>query len=113
MSPWWRPGDEKLQLSAFLLTQHRNLSSTNRHSESEVWGFFNSHRGTAFPSDGQLERMNRMIKDATVKRFHYDDPNQLLTHLADFVVAYNFARRLKNLGGLDPCYCCSGLADLT
>jgi hypothetical protein len=31
--------------------------------------------------------MNRTIKDATVKRFHYDDHHQFETHLADFVAA--------------------------
>ena len=46
--------------------------------------------------------MNRTIKDATVKRFHYDSHDQLRTHLADFMAAYNFARRLKTLGGLTP-----------
>ncbi len=30
---------------------------------------------------------NRTIKDATVKRFHYDDHGQLRTHLADFMAA--------------------------
>jgi hypothetical protein len=53
-------------------------------------------------TNGQVERMNRTIKDATVKRFHYDTHNQLKTHLADFMAAYNFARRLKTLGGLTP-----------
>ena len=48
------------------------------------------------------ERMNRTIKDATVKRFHYDNHDQLRPHLADFMAAYNFARRLKTLGGLTP-----------
>ena len=51
-------------------------------------------------TNGQVERMNRTIKDATVKRFHYDDHDQLRTHLSDFMAAYNFARRLKTLGGL-------------
>ena len=53
-------------------------------------------------TNGQVERMNRTIKDATVKRFHYDSHHQLRTHLADFIAAYNFARRLKSLGGLTP-----------
>jgi hypothetical protein len=53
-------------------------------------------------TNGQVERMNRTIKDATVKRFHYDSLDQLRTHLADFLAAYNFARRLKTLGGLTP-----------
>lgn len=48
-------------------------------------------------TNGQVERMNRTIKDATVKRFHYDNHAQLRAHLADFMNAYNFARRLKTL----------------
>ena len=31
-----------------------------------------------------LERMNRTIKDATVKRLHYDSHDQLRAHLNDF-----------------------------
>lgn len=46
--------------------------------------------------------MNRTIKDATVKRFYYESHDQLRQHLADFVAAYNFARRLKTLKGLTP-----------
>ena len=53
-------------------------------------------------TNGQVERMNRTIKDATVKRFHYDSHDELRTHLADFMAAYNFARRLKTLNGLTP-----------
>jgi len=53
-------------------------------------------------TNGQVERMNRTIKDATVKRFHYDDHDQLRRHLQDFIDAYNFGRRLKTLKGLTP-----------
>src|ERR671929_1487320 len=53
-------------------------------------------------TNGQVERMNRTIKDATVKRFHYASHDQLRHHLADFVAAYNFGRRLKTLKGLTP-----------
>ncbi len=51
-------------------------------------------------TNGQVERMNRTIKEATVQRYHYDSHNQLRTHLGDFIAAYNFAKRLKTLGGL-------------
>ena len=51
-------------------------------------------------TNGQVERMNRTIKDATVKHYHYDDHGQLRRHLTDFVAAYNFARRLKTLNAL-------------
>jgi transposase InsO family protein len=53
-------------------------------------------------TNGQVERMNRTIKDATVKRFYYESHDQLRRHLVDFVTAYNFGRRLKTLKGLTP-----------
>jgi transposase InsO family protein len=53
-------------------------------------------------TNGQVERMNRTLKEATVNRYHYDGHEQLRAHLADFVTAYNFARRLKILNGLSP-----------
>ena len=59
-------------------------------------------RGTVSPTNGQVERMNRTLKKATVRRFHYDSHDQLRRHLGDFVQAYNFARRLKSLKGLTP-----------
>jgi Integrase core domain/Sugar (and other) transporter len=46
--------------------------------------------------------MNRMIKEATVQHYHYDRHDQFETHLADFINAYNYARRLKTLKGLTP-----------
>jgi transposase InsO family protein len=51
-------------------------------------------------TNGQVERMNRTIKEATVRRYHYDSNDQLKTHLAAFLDAYNFAKRLKTLHGL-------------
>jgi transposase InsO family protein len=53
-------------------------------------------------TNGQVERMNRTIKEATVKRYHYESHDQLRQHLTDFVAAYNFGRRLKTLKGLTP-----------
>jgi Integrase core domain len=53
-------------------------------------------------TNGQVERMNRTLKVATVKRYYYDTHDQLRRHLADFVTANNFAKRLKTLKGLTP-----------
>ena len=53
-------------------------------------------------TNGQVERMNRTLKDATVRRYYYDTHDQLRGHLGDFLAAYNFARRLKTLRGLTP-----------
>ena len=59
-------------------------------------------RGTAFLNGGQVERMNRTIKEATVKRYHYDSHERMRRHLNLFIDAYNHARRLKTLKGLTP-----------
>lgn len=53
-------------------------------------------------TNGQVERMNRTIKEATVKRYHYAENDQLRQHLGDFISACNSARRLKTLQGLTP-----------
>lgn len=53
-------------------------------------------------TNGQVERMNRTLKEATVQRYHYESHDQLRRHLADFLAAYNFAKRLKTLSGLTP-----------
>ncbi len=53
-------------------------------------------------TNGQVERMNRTIKEATVKRYHDDSHQQLDAHLHDFINAYNYGRRLKTLKGLTP-----------
>jgi len=44
-------------------------------------------------TNGQVERMNRTLKDATVKRYYYETHDELRTHLDHFVQAYNYARR--------------------
>jgi len=53
-------------------------------------------------TNGQVERMNRTIKEATVRRYHYGSHTQLREHLQTFVSAYNYAKRLKTLRGLTP-----------
>jgi transposase InsO family protein len=61
---------------------------------------------------GQVERMNRTIEHATVKRFHYDSHDQLRRHLHDFVAAYNFRKRLKRRRGFTACeFICKAWAD--
>ena len=53
-------------------------------------------------TNGQVERMNRTIKEATVHRYYYQSHEQLQEHLDTFLCAYNFAKRLKTLNGLTP-----------
>jgi hypothetical protein len=51
---------------------------------------------------GQVERMNRTIKDAPVKRSHDENHRQLDAPLHDFINASNDGRRLNTLKGLTP-----------
>src|ERR1700681_2604069 len=63
-------------------------------------------------TNGQVERMNRTLKEATVRRYHYETHRQLREHLEAFLNAYNFAKRLKTLRGLTPYeHICKAWAD--
>ena len=53
-------------------------------------------------TNGQVERMNRILKEATVKKYHYNSHQQLIKHIDSFVMAYNYGKRLKTLRGLTP-----------
>ncbi len=53
-------------------------------------------------TNGQAERMNRTVKDATVITFHYSDIESLKAHVLAFVSAYNFAKHLKALQWRTP-----------
>ena len=53
-------------------------------------------------TNGQAERMNRTIKDATIKIFHYPDLDSLKAHVIAFVRTYNFAKHLKALRWQTP-----------
>lgn len=53
-------------------------------------------------TNGQVECMNRTLKDATVKRYHYETQEQLETHLQLFLDASNHAKLRKTLKGLTP-----------
>ena len=79
-------------------------SSTGSTSPNHPWSEEDQAtvQWTVGPTNGQVERMNRTIKDATTKRYHDDSHKQLQRHLELFLDAYNHARRLKTLKGLTP-----------
>jgi transposase InsO family protein len=63
------------------------------------------HRLTKFRhpwTNGQVEIMNRVIKDATTKQFHYEDVVAFKKHLMAFLMLYNFQRLLKSLKFISP-----------
>ncbi|MEL6996598.1 MAG: IS481 family transposase [Pseudomonadota bacterium] len=53
-------------------------------------------------TNGQVERMNRTLKDATVSTYHYDTEQAFNQHLHAFLRAYNHARKLKALKWMTP-----------
>ena len=53
-------------------------------------------------TNGQAERMNRTVKDATIKAFHYPDLESLKNHVLAFVSAYNFAKHLRAIRWKTP-----------
>jgi transposase InsO family protein len=53
-------------------------------------------------TNGQAERMNRTIKDATTKAYHYPSLDALQDHVFAFVSAYNFAKHLKAIRWKTP-----------
>lgn len=53
-------------------------------------------------TNGQVERMNRTLKEATVRHFHYATLDELASHLKDYLWAYNSARPLRSLKGRSP-----------
>jgi transposase InsO family protein len=46
-------------------------------------------------TNGQVERINRTLKETTVRRYYYQSPDQLRDHLASFLAAYNFAKQVN------------------
>ena len=66
-------------------------------------GIEHRHTKVAHPwTNGQVERLNRTLKDATVRRYHYTTIEQLNEHVQTFLRAYNHAKRLKKLKGKTP-----------
>jgi transposase InsO family protein len=53
-------------------------------------------------TNGQAERMNRTVKEATITVFHYPDLEALQAHVLAFVTAHNFAKHLKALRWRTP-----------
>src|SRR5215213_9501066 len=53
-------------------------------------------------TNGQAERMNRTVKDATTKAFHCETAEGLRAHVLAFVSAHNYAKHLKALRWRTP-----------
>ncbi len=87
-------------------THRRTATRSAQHIFDKVCAEHNIQHRLTQPNhpwtNGQVERMNRTLKEATFKRYHYNSHDQFRSHLNSFLNAYNFARRLKSLNGLTP-----------
>lgn len=53
-------------------------------------------------TNGQVERFNGTLKEATTKKYFYESPEQLKKHLQDYLWVYNYAKKLKALKFMTP-----------
>ena len=79
------------------LPKNRNGPS-RRYLGAHIFDRVCAENGT----NGQAERMNRTVKEATIKSFHYLNLESLKAHVLAFVSAYNFAKHLKALRWKTP-----------
>jgi len=92
----WRPEDIKRMLANKELFRCHSFELACAQNDVDHRLTRPNHPWT----NGQVERMNRTLKEATVRRYHYQTHDQLRAHLKTFLDAYNFAKRLKTLKGL-------------
>jgi len=92
----WRPQDIKRMLANKELFRCHSFELACAQNDIDHRLTKPNHPWT----NGQVERMNRTIKEATVRRYHYETHDRLREHLRTFLDAYNFAKRLKTLKGL-------------
>ncbi|WP_373851433.1 integrase core domain-containing protein, partial [Delftia acidovorans] len=53
-------------------------------------------------TNGMVERMNRTIKESTIKAYEYEGLEQLREHVQAFIQSYNFGKHLKALRWKTP-----------
>lgn len=53
-------------------------------------------------TNAMVERMNRTIKESTIKAYEHEGPEQLREHVQAFVQSYNFGKHLKALRWKTP-----------
>jgi len=53
-------------------------------------------------TNGQAERFNRTLKEATMQRFAYERWEQACEHVEQYLIACNMSRKLRGLGRKTP-----------
>jgi transposase-like protein len=96
--------DNGAQFTYELLAEH--LKPKYKHPFDAICEQNNiEHRLTKFKhpwTNGQVERFNRTLKEATTNKYHYDTVEQLKKHIEDYLLAYNYAKKLRSLKYMTP-----------
>jgi len=97
--------DNGAQFTYRLLAKH--LTPKNKiHPFDEICKIEKiEHRLTQFChpwTNGLVERMNRTIKEATIKIYFYEDLSELKKHLMMWLLMYNYEKKLKSLNYESP-----------
>ena len=96
--------DNGIQFTFRLMSEHRRPKK--EHLFDEICRLNNiQHRLTKFRhpwTNGQVEIMNKTLKEHTTNKYHYDTIEQLKNHLMAFITYYNVQKKLKSLKYKSP-----------
>ena len=98
--------DNGIQFTYELLALHLRPKNEAIHPFDKICITHNiEHRLTQFRhpwTNGQVEIMNKIIKNHTVKSYHYETVEELKKHLMSFLLFYNHQKKLKSLKFKSP-----------
>lgn len=97
--------DNGSQFTYMLLSEH--LRPKDKIHPFDVVCIENNieHRLTKFRhpwTNGQVEVMNRVLKNHTTKKYYYEDIEEFKKHLMSFILFYNHQKKLKSLKYQSP-----------
>jgi transposase-like protein len=99
--------DNGSQFTYMLLSEHLRPKDKDNPDKNKVHPFdeiciqnYIEHRLTKFRhpwTNGQVEIMNKIIKNHTTKKYFYEDIQEFKKHLMSFILFYNHRKKLKSL----------------
>jgi hypothetical protein len=97
--------DNGAQFTYELLAEHLRPKN-KKHPFDEICEAHKiKHKLTKFRhpwTNGQVEVFNKTVKNATTKKYHYENIDQLKQHLMSYLLVHNFQKKLKALKFLTP-----------
>ena len=97
--------DNGLQFTYKCLPKNKRPKNKRHDFTQKCLDLGTKHKLTKFFSpqtNGQVERMNKTLKDATLKMFQYDNIQQFKESLNHFLNYYNCSKKLSAIGRKSP-----------